>query len=123
MYNLLALLVLCVGQVAVSDQLPPPVKYPVEVNTMADAQFFYWATEFNKRQEADLERRREKMTEPQYFFGTETEYNWNGYSDWYRGNYSGNRRTMTYPRRWHNPYYTGPGPLVIVNPYCRLETQ
>ena len=136
--NLLLLVVLCFGQVTISDRLPPPVKYPAAVYDMTDDQFFQWATEFNVKQEADLEKRREKMTEPQYLFGMETvtDQNWDGnhgsqvytgydsygpYSQHIGGDYYGNanRSTVTYPRRWHNPYYTGPGPLVIVNPYCR----
>jgi hypothetical protein len=134
MKTLLVLLLLvtapCFGQVTISDQLPPPVTYPVEVHGMTDAQFFQWATEFNKKQEVDLEKRREKLPEPQHIFGTETitERNWNGYngrvygygrfnSGDYYGN--GNQRTATYTRRWLNSYYTGPGPLVIVNPYCK----
>lgn len=124
--NLLMLVILCVGQITVSDSLPPPVKYPIDVNVMTDAQFFQWATEFNKLQEAGLEKRREQMTEPQYVSGTETraEHTWSGSDNrtYNRGgDYYGshNGHSTTYERRWLNPLYTGPGPLVIVNPFCK----
>ena len=135
-------------KIIVSDQVPPPVKYPAEVYKMTDAQFYAWATEYNKKQEADLEVRRSKMTEPQYITGTETRTS-QSYVDSYSGFYgeksygwwdyprgrgaafspfsggaqagASRQTTTTYPRRWLNPLYTGPGPLVIVNPFCKPE--
>ena len=129
--NMLMLVALLVGQITVSDRLPLPVKYPAAVYDMTDAQFAQWAIGFNKMQDADLEKRRVKMTEPQYITGMETtrENHWYGNSDqifsdygnWSTGDYYGNsdHRTTTYVRRWHNPLHTGPGPLVNVNPYCK----
>ena len=125
----------CYGQIVVSDQLPPPVKYPAEVYRMSDAQFFQWATEFNAKQVADLEVKRAKITESEWLEGSETvtnqdfftvgnRGNFNGYgrSNFYRPNYQygfSNESSVTIPRRWPNPAYSGPGPLIIVNPYCR----
>ena len=34
-----------------------------------------------------------------------------------------NQTSVTIPRRWPNPAYDGPGPLTIVNPYCRPTTK
>jgi len=115
------LLLLCLGQVTISA----PVTYPVEVYNMTDAQFFQWATEYNTVQKVELEKR--PQTEPQYLFGDGlvTDQSWSGRNDngFWRpaGDYYGssNQQTTMYQRRWHNPYYTGPGPLVIVNPFCK----
>ena len=94
-------------RVIVSDQVPPPVTYSAEVYSMTDAEFQVWANDFNRRQEAALEVRRLKM-EPRYIFGMQTDY----------GDFGFGSQT-TYRRRWLNPIYVGPGPMVIVNPYYR----
>ena len=123
----------CYGQITVSDRLPPPVKYPAEVFKMSDAEFFTWATDFNSRERAAVEGRRAKLVEKEWIEGTETRTTTN-YLD-YQGNYGGcgysscgnyspnygssSQTTVQYPKRWKNPLYTGPGPLTIVNPYCR----
>lgn len=117
----IVLAVMCVGQITVSDP-GPSVKYPVEVYSMTDDQFFQWATKFNVKQRADLEERR--VTEPQYITGTETSTTgrWSGRTGGRRAaifNVTGNQRTVTYQQRWLNPQYSGPGPLTIVNPYCK----
>jgi hypothetical protein len=150
----LALAAPCYAQhITVSDQVPPPVKYPAEVYKMSDAQFFEWASNFNKKQVADVEVRRAKITEDKWItgerttsseshveynrFGSYNGYGCNGYSNRFAacnsynygcdsygsgdtGQYgSSSQETTTYPVRWPNPAYHGPGPLTIVNPYCR----
>ena len=56
--------------ITISDQLPPPVKYPVKCYKMTDAEFFVWATAYNEGQVEDWKRRWEAITEPEYFSGT-----------------------------------------------------
>ncbi len=134
---LLALLAApCYAQrITVSDRLPPPVKYPAEVFKMTDAEFFAWASDFNKREREAVEERRAKITEKEWIEGTESStnsshldysyggYSYNGYgNDYYNPATQYGRSSATtieFPRRWKNPYYNGPGPLTIVNPYCR----
>ncbi len=125
----------CYGQIKVSDRLPPPVKYPAEVYKMSDADFFAWATDFNKRERAALEERRAKITEKEWIEGRESDtdssyadYQYDNYgygSDYPRGYFTpsvqygrASQKIVEYPRRWKNPAYVGPGPLTIVNPYC-----
>jgi hypothetical protein len=131
--------------VSVSDQVPPPVKYPPEVYKMTDAEFFKWATEYNKAQADDWKKRKSEIQEPEFLTGTETvtttEYGGSygrlsygygygggyfarssyGCGSRYGGSFDGSsvQRTGTYPWRRPNPAYVGPGPLVIVNPYVR----
>ncbi len=140
----LALAAPCYAQhITVSDQVPPPVKYPAEVYRMSDAEFFKWASDFNKKQEAEVEARRAKITEDKWINGTETRTS-SSYSNFVSGAYGGyggyggynyscsgydcnggaqygasSQTTTEYPVRWPNPAYYGPGPLTIVNPYCR----
>jgi hypothetical protein len=137
---LLALAAPCYAQhITVSNQVPPPVKYPAEVYKMSDADFFKWASDFNKKQVDDVEVRRAKITEDKWITGeatrsSESHVEYNAYSG-YGYNYScgpygcndsagarygsSSQTTTTYPVRWPNPVYHGPGPLTIVNPYCR----
>ena len=42
--------------ITISDQLPPPVKYPVKCYKMTDAEFFVWATAYNQGQVEDWKR-------------------------------------------------------------------
>ncbi len=138
----LALAAPCYAQhITVSDQVPPPVKYPAEVYRMSDAEFFKWASDFNKKQEAEVEARRAKITEDKWITGSESRisashydystggsnygygycgYGCNGYGCNSAVQYGTSSQTTTeYPVRWPNPAYYGPGPLTIVNPYCR----
>jgi len=75
---LLAVAVSCQAQISVSDQLPPPVKYPAEVYKMTDAEFYNWAVKFNQAQIDDWKKRKAEIKEPEYLTGTEkvtvTEY-------------------------------------------------
>jgi len=130
----------CQAQVLiVSDQVPPPVTYPPEVDVMADAEFAKWAADYNKQQVAAMKERLSKLTEPKYIYGEETDttrdfagygspfnfdVNFGGRNDsyyirpdMYRGTAS--RCSVSYPRRWLNINYVGPGPLNIVNPFVR----
>ncbi|MFA5344667.1 MAG: hypothetical protein WC315_00095 [Candidatus Omnitrophota bacterium] len=124
MRYVLTLILLCItqigyGQVVVSDQVPMPIKYPAEVYKMTDAEFFQWATDFNKKQVADLETRRKQITEPRYYYGTQVRQE--GLFNNYKANDSRSysRQTTIYSKQWSNSNYVGPGPLTIVNPYCR----
>ncbi len=107
------------GQIVVSDQVPMPIKYPAEVYKMTDAEFFNWATELNKKQVADVEARRKSISEGRYNYGTQ--FREEGSLNVYRSNNSRTyiRQETVYPMQWSNPNYVGPGPLTIVNPYCR----
>ena len=130
------LLILCLfTQITVSDQIPPPVHYPRSVYNMTAPEFYKWATNFNLEQVKKLPT----VYAPRWLNGTETNTNMSietygdignrgcgGYGN-YRGNggYLGygyslmGQQSVTFPRRWLNPDYTGPGPLIIVNPYVK----
>ncbi len=115
----------CFGQITVSEALPMPVQYPPEVYQMTDDEFFKWATEFNKEKRKELEERRAQIKEPEFIEGVERQVT--------RGScFAGNCAfaafgldsspqvtELEFPRRWRNPFYYGPGPLIIINPYCR----
>lgn len=133
MKYVLALIVLlcasiCPAQIIVSDQLPP-MKYPAAVYKMTNAEFFEWASAYNLAQLEDWKKRKAAIAEPEYLTGSETvttcEYNYGYFARSPRyghGGYGGHGvpvQQVTYPRRWPNPFYVGPGPLVIVNPYVR----
>jgi hypothetical protein len=131
------------SHLTVTDTLPMPAKYPASTYTMTDKEFFQWATEFNGGQVADWEKRKAAIKEPEYIRGTETIVSgssegpgaggsglttpaplpgsqmdpYSG-SDGYSRTSSFAQRSLTVERRWPNPYYVGPGPLTIVNPYC-----
>jgi len=110
----------CMGQkITVSDQVPMPVRYPAAIYQMSDEEFFDWAVNFNQKQKAAVETRRARLVEEQRIYGyqTQREHSYN----YYRSGESGDatQRTTVYPVQRPNPYYTGPGPLIIVNPYCR----
>jgi len=63
----------CQAQVIrVSDQVPMPAKYPAEVYSMTDAEFFTWATLENQTQREDWNKRKAAIKEPEYINGTET---------------------------------------------------
>ena len=127
--------------ITISDRLPPPVKYPAKCYKLTDAEFFVWATAYNKGQVEDWKRRRAAITEPEYIGGTVTihsgEYSngvrEGGYRPIYVGGdgygggsvYGGDtygtqtQQTYTFGTRYKNPYYVSPGPLTIINPYVR----
>ena len=129
--------------ITISDKLPPPVKYPAECYKMTDAEFFNWATAFNKGQVEDWKRRKTALPEPEYIGGTVTirsrEHSegvkeggyppiyvgGNGYGYGSGSVYGGDtygsetQQTTSYGTRYRNPYYVSPGPLTIINPYCR----
>ena len=126
----------CSAQIIVSDQLPPPVKYPPKVYTMTDAEFFKWATKYNKAQLKKWNKQKAALTEPEYIDGAETSitgdyfggyygrpyfgYGGYGYGGYGYGGYGGYlEQTVTFPRRWPNPRYVSPAPLTLVNPYVR----
>ena len=157
----------CAQTLIISDQLPPPVKYPAEVYTMTDAEFFQWATGYNAEQLKDWKKKKSEIKEPEFIYGegsTTTGKESENFSDrgdnyydrpcagrgfgnyydrydrsllgsgnyydhpsdnYYsrapRGRYDGSysQSTVTLQRRWPNPWYVLPGPMNIVNPYCR----
>jgi len=144
---LLAAAVSCQARISVSDQLPPPVKYPAEVYKMTDAEFYNWAVKFNQAQANDWKKRKAEIKEPEYLTGEE-EVTTREYSGSYGPSYGGYfarspdgcglggcgsqfgdgggsvsgssvQRKGIYPWRRLNPAYVGPGPLIIVNPYVR----
>jgi hypothetical protein len=119
---LLALVTSAFDKPKVDNQLP--IKYPAEVYKMSDAEFFKWATDFNKKQVTDLETRRANITEDKWINGmttrTRAEYDYGCSSYGCNSQYgSSSRETTSYPVRWSNPSYSGPGPLTTINPYCR----
>ena len=137
---LLLCAVTCQAQVLiVSDQVPPPVNYPPEVYGMTDAEFAKWAADYNKQQVAGMKERLKNLAEPKYIYGEETNatLDFAGYGspmnfgggfggrndsyyirpDTYLG--AASRHSVSYPRRWLNINYVGPGPLNVVNPFVR----
>jgi hypothetical protein len=130
---MLKLLILCLfTQITISDQIPPPVHYPRSVYAMTIPEYYQWATNFNLEQVKKLP----KVYAPKWLNSTETDigstvetYGNNGGCGY--GNYCGqggymgyglsliNTQSVTFPRRWLNPDYVGPGKLIILNPYCR----
>ena len=127
--------VILMGQVTISDQLPPPYHYPRNVYDMNSREFYLWAVDINFKAKEALPT----YYAPRWLNGTETNTNMSietygdignrgcgGYGN-YRGNggYLGygyslmGQQSVTFPRRWLNPDYTGPGPLIIVNPYVK----
>jgi len=124
----LAFASVCSAQITVSDRLPPPVKYPAEVYTMTDAQFYEWATRYNQAQLDAWDKRKAEIKEPEFIDGVEsvdeTEYTGYGHrSDLYfsRRGHTGvvTRHSVSFPSRRPNPWYVNPGPLAGVNPYVR----
>jgi hypothetical protein len=105
------------SQIVVSDQIPIPVKYPASVYQMTDAQFYDWAVSLNLKAKESLS----KDYEPQWLQGSGTDTNISGYNNGFynSGQYWHSRQSQTYPRYYLNPNYIGPGPLIIINPYCR----
>jgi hypothetical protein len=102
---------------------------------MTMPEYYQWATGINLKAKEALP----KVYAPKWLDGTETDTgstvetygDLGGYNNYgcgcgsYRGQggYLGyglsliNTQSVTFPRRWLNPDYIGPGPLVIVNPY------
>jgi hypothetical protein len=118
MYRLLLSLLLLCGaasaaelKITVSDKLPPPIVYTQEVKAMSDAAFFTWATGQNKEQKR-LSEERSAKGEPMYV---------QGYMTRITGNTGRGLTTESRPVKFKNPLYTGPGPLTVVNPYCRFK--
>ena len=112
----------CQAQVLIiSDQLPPPVKYPAKVAAMTDDEFFQWATKVNKKQVVALEKRAAKLNEPKFIEGWETDIslNYSGYSSRRYGYGSVNTSSVESPRSWVNNNYVSPGPLTIINPFVK----
>ena len=175
----------CAQTLTISDQLPPPVKYPAEVYTMTDAEFFQWATDYNVEQLKAWKQKKSAIKEPEFIYGEEStttgkesdnfsdrgddyydrpcagrqgfgnyweryDHSLLGSGNYYdrssrdsgnyydrssrdsgnyydrydrapRGRYDGSysQSTVTLQRRWPNPWYVLPGPMNIVNPYCR----
>ncbi len=86
-----------------------PFEYPAKVAGMSDAEFFTWATQFNKQQEREIVR--------------------SPYPEWLHG-YGVRTRVIQgvsgmeivregYPRHYLNPDYFPPSPLTVINPYCK----
>ena len=104
------------------------IEYPPNVNTMTDAQFKAWADEYNAGQVARWKAKKEeaKADQPQYiqgqsvssdghytsgseYLGTSAPRNWGG----------GEAHQSVITFQTDNPKYVNPGPLKLVNPYCR----
>ncbi len=96
-------------KITVSDQLPMPIVYPAECYKMTPAEFFQWATKLNVKLKKESDERSTHTPSP-YIEGTGIE----GRIDPVTGGFYMN----TVRRRYVNPDYYGPGPLIIVNPYC-----
>jgi hypothetical protein len=110
---------------------------------MTAPEFYQWAVNFNLEQVKKLPT----VYAPKWINGTEIDTSssvmtYGGRGGYVRdncgrggcggyGNYRGpggyagygmslmNEQSVTYQRRWLNPDYVGPGPLVIVNPYVK----
>jgi len=129
MLGVLAFASVCSAQITVSDRLPPPVKYPAEVYTMTDAQFYEWATKYNQAQLDAWDKRKAAIKEPEFIHGSEsvaeTEYAGHGryrsslYFSQHNDRMSVVTRHSSFPSRQRNPWYVNPGPLAGVNPYVR----
>jgi hypothetical protein len=108
-------------KITVSENLPPPITYTQEVKAMTDAQFFDWATAQNVQAKRESEER-SRNGEPRYFLGSivsvGTTYQANGY---YRRPLNSTTTVEQRTTQYNNPQYTGPGPLTIINPYCRFK--
>ena len=97
------------AEVTITDPVNEPFVYPAKVTEMSDAEFFKWATKFNKRQEREIVR----SPDPEWLHGygvrTRVVYGVSGMEIVREG----------YPRRYKNPDYFPSSPLTVVNPYCK----
>ncbi len=110
-----------------------PAKYPANVKSMTDKQFFKWATKRNAAatdawfNEAALSPPRYKTVKVQVTKGKSSTRmtgnsgtTVNGYTTLpKRVSGSSTHETYEYTRRYMNPSYSWPGPLTIINPYVR----
>jgi hypothetical protein len=109
-----------------------PAKYPVNVKSMTDKQFFRWATRRNAA--ATDAWFSEAALSPRYTTGkvliTKGESSTraignsgstiNGYTTLPKNaTGSATYETREYSHRYNNPNYSWPGPLTIINPYVR----
>ena len=137
---LLALILLCTTTALAQG----PVNYPPEVYEMTAAQFKQWADAYNQQKilEWQVKKEKAKADQPQFVqwtvASTQNVYsngiygnggnnwqNWGNYGNY--GNYGNNwqnygsessiQQTGTF--QTDNPKYVNPGPLTLVNPFCR----
>jgi hypothetical protein len=127
------------AELVISDPIPAlPLKYPPEVYTMTDGEFYTWATEQNAKARAEWDEWYE-TAEPRWLSYDATDYERHhnrsqkgrGIS-YYDGNTGYEQRfvvagrsygtrsgtTRHYQKRYLNPDYVS-RPLTIINPYCR----
>lgn len=108
-----------------------PVNYPPEVYAMNDAQFKQWADSINAGRIAawKLKKEEAKADQPQYLevqSASSDSHATAGSMD-VGGNGKENRRTWNDSEvkqqnvtfKIDNPKYVNPGPLTLVNPFCR----
>jgi hypothetical protein len=100
-------------KITISENLPPPITYSQEVKAMSDAEFFTWATEQNATAKAASEAK--SKLDQEYWPGNIVRVNTIVDRHW--------RETTVEdrPTLYRNPLYTGPGPLTVINPYCRFK--
>lgn len=93
--------------------LPPPITYSQEVKALSDAEFFTWSTGQNAIAKSASEAK--SKLDQEYWPGNIVRVNEVGDRHW--------RTTIIEdrPTLYRNPQYTGPGPLTVINPYCRFK--
>ncbi len=109
-----------------------PAKYPVNVKSMTDEQFFQWATIWNLVAANAWEV--EAAKSPRYINARvlvtkskarilasgNSQSSANGYTILPNNTQgSATSKTYEYTRQYANPNYSWPGPLTIINPYVR----
>jgi len=117
------LLFLCVCSPSLaSEPIAFPVKYPESVKKMTDAEFFRWATNRNQKasdkwQDENAKQSPKYLTTPIVI--TEHQSRVRGNRRHSGGSVRGIQYSRVYNQQTLNPAYSSPGPLTIVNPYCK----
>ena len=103
-------------RITISEPLPP-TPYPSEVYSMADAEFFQWATDQNDKARAEWGEWYKTAPRRWISYGVTTDYTQSR-----RGSYFGTNfergSIRRFQQRYLNPDYVS-RPLTIINPYCR----
>lgn len=120
MKYLIAIALFFVATLATADEVtvrayePPALNYPAKCYRMADAEFYRWAIEFNRKAEKSVVYSGQPKWLLDYYRRSTVYQPWGIYG----GLYSASGMVQT---RYLNPDYVSPTPLHILNPFCKPE--